>query len=452
MTENLLVDRIWDITAECQNAINAAQIFPCQVAAFNPSIVYINTVRDDDVFVVCCRCAGRNQEEDQLNHNPIGTIQDPRHPLPNGFQFPKGGIDTCVMFLAKYNNANDSWSITHLQIKDTNKRMLNSIRLCDTRLMKHNNVIIATANALTSETQPLVKKDLRGANTPVEFEQYFNHNKTLELRDRVRIFPMVRATFDAIMAGDEIVGLRVLTNTVMCPDLSLKMERNWMPWIRPNGSEVISYHLRGRHEVLMTTSKKPFESCVANVVPNSISTYFRENENIISVNGRPVVLYSLSTPALPFGEDMLAVGHVKFRHDQLYLLPKTMDVQNLQYFHNLLNGDIRNKHMFYTYAMFFYTFNPNTLAINRMSNVFIPLYTGEQSMHNIYFATNLTKNGDMWWLSYGVGDLKCRVARFTTQDIENALNNAGRQHSFTIFYSPQQMAIEGGKRGRRVAK
>ena len=108
------------------------------------------------------------------------------------------------------------------------------------------------------------------------------------------------------------------------------------------------------------------------------------------------VLFSLSTPAIPYDNLRMAVGHVKIMGDKVPKNTVAYDfVQN-----DLLKQPVDNT----SYLMFIYVFNPTTLDIIKVSPGFYP----PEMTHGVVFASGLTQHEEDYIISYGEGDAKMK--------------------------------------------
>lgn len=134
------------------------------------------------------------------------------------------------------------------------------------------------------------------------------------------------------------------------------------------------------------------------------------------------IYFSLSTPCIEYeihNETMfLSLGHVKINHKIDYgnsPFEKFLDSINYN------NNTKINKHGKYIYFMFFFVFDKN-YTLKYISNAFIP--SDEHNSHLPYllvFPTNITKYNEKYLISYGEGDIKCKLLFLSKKTIDSHL-------------------------------
>lgn len=190
---------------------------------------------------------------------------------------------------------------------------------------------------------------------------------------------------------------------VLCQNLSLNYEKNWSVWDY-HGLKV-SYHLIPRHTVFEFRNSPT--DCIARFEP-SLSNLFDQTELYYQRS----ILFSCSTPAIPFGGKYLAVGHLKLLPDKLpegFTLGKRRDQQF---------KDLPKHPLGVRYFMFFYTFDPRTLSILEVSNSFIP--PGATS--NVVFPAGLILNSEgQIIVSYGERDDKMKLLFISPEEVQGML-------------------------------
>lgn len=135
---------------------------------------------------------------------------------------------------------------------------------------------------------------------------------------------------------------------------------------------------------------------------------------------------SLGSSPIPYKENYIAMGHMKIHN--------TNEV--LHDFMQHVRQDKIYKHGRYIYFMFVYEFAAD-YTITRISNCFIP--TDSTHCHEPYllvFPMGLTygRNENEILISYGEGDVRCKLLSMTTGDMENILEE-NRFSSFRFrFY------------------
>jgi hypothetical protein len=131
------------------------------------------------------------------------------------------------------------------------------------------------------------------------------------------------------------------------------------------------------------------------------------------------VSFSLSTPAIRWGNEYLAVGHVKLYKESEIGQERT---QELRHYKPHPVGYMR-------YFMFFYTFSPRTQKIHRVSNGLIP----EESSTNVIFPTGLILNNmDEVVVSYGDGDDSMKCLLISPDQVNDLLIEDMQPEDFTF--------------------
>jgi hypothetical protein len=179
-------------------------------------------------------------------------------------------------------------------------------------------------------------------------------------------------------------------------------EKNWSLYTY-NNNLYISQWLYPHHQVLKVEDMNDLNQC--NMYTSKNSTIFHTIQKFYKKS----VLFSLSTPAIPYYGLRLAVGHVKIMGDRVPKNTVAYDfVQN-----DLYKQPAENT----SYMMFFYTFDPSTLDIVRISPGFYP----PDIKHGVVFASGLTQHNDDYIISYGEGDYKMKFLFVNSYAIDKLL-------------------------------
>ena len=187
----------------------------------------------------------------------------------------------------------------------------------------------------------------------------------------------------------------------LCTNLAVPSDKNWSTWVY-QGTMYVSYVLTPKHTVFYTLDGDT-DHCLAR--SSDRVTVFQRIQDSYNLG----LIFSLSTPALPFDDGYLGVGHVKVVTQWLdrpdshaYVFAKT-------------NSDLPIHPLGYWYLMFFYTFNPETLEITRISHAFLPPF----SKHGVVFASGLSRlDPDTYIISYGEGDAHMKLLTITKSELQ----------------------------------
>lgn len=142
--------------------------------------------------------------------------------------------------------------------------------------------------------------------------------------------------------------------------------------------------------------------------------------------------FSLGTPAIPYNErEYIAVGHSRFSinpgeglsaasTDNFVKFTKDIE-QSIE----VKTGQFLKPPRHY-YFMYFYTFDSETFAITRMSHSFQAGSTEEHGPYWLQFAAGIANvtgigDGSSFIVSYGEGDIRCKLMIISKPDIEKIL-------------------------------
>jgi len=164
----------------------------------------------------------------------------------------------------------------------------------------------------------------------------------------------------------------------VCINQTTSQEKNWSPFVY-KGKDYISYFTYPTfypHKIFTVTDYNT-EFCT------------KEIKNFSGkVPWGPGYRLGGGTPAIPFKGVYLAAGHVVISKGGKSKHP---------------SGNV--------YALFFYTFNPETGEILKMSSKPIVL------AQSITFPMGIIKQGNLIILSYGYNDIECRIKKFTIPEM-----------------------------------
>lgn len=343
---------------------------------FNPSIVHIK----NNYYLLSFHSFRRNEGHPELMHETIkADISDPYHLYYGGHGSKtwwnpgrEGEWGTGFMLLNISN-----YKVRSIDIVDFLDEYL------DTRLLKTSNTIIATTSNGEKANQ------LRGVDrSKYGLNKYIYPDDTMLTTSSIF---NITAMFDQ---GEFIFEMNKPQS--LCLNLQHE-EKNWSPYTY-NNQLYISNWLVSKHIVFIPHT---YEDC--SVIKSEHPTIF----NKIEIFYNHKVLFSLSTPAISYNNVKLAVGHVKIYGN--------VKLNTLAY--QFIQND-KPKHPFndYSYMMFLYTFDPETLEILSLSPAFYPPTT----QHAVVFPVGLTFNKD-YIISYGEADMKMKLLFISPEKLSNLL-------------------------------
>lgn len=233
-------------------------------------------------------------------------------------------------------------------------------------------------------------------------------------------------------------------NTLLCTNHSKFIDKNWSIW---------TYN----HKIFFTYSLAPYTVLEMEKEPNQCKKIIINRENIFTKLenlhktqtidiGKNQLHVRLTTPAMKFNEkEYIGVGHIVFNP---YL-------EELMY--NTLNSDLKiykflkdtykkgsetnmftSHPSFKMYFMFFYTFNPQTMELLRISDGFIPYDKSDKYHTLIVFPMGICEhhsNKDQLIVSYGQGDYQTNLLFIDTKKIESMLYDVDKKDAKNYDYS-----------------
>ncbi len=377
------------------------------VAVFNPSIAHIA----DNKFLVCFRASGNRYD----NPNYLDNVNNARHPWTTNWKknvevtfFTEVDFDTEILKIVSYN--------THPGILDAE----------DVRIYKYKKSYLLTYNQYSDKNKtPLLYNEKYESTNANAADNFCNKDKFDKLKSRcIEDFCGHMMLTQVVLSKtnsdpDEIdqqafeANLSIKNDKYACPSCSEKIEKNWSLWensIDDNTKGLrISYKIAGGHTILKPTTTSLFAKCISDNVQSDITSLLG---NIEEESGH-TIFFSLSTPAIPLDDKlMLAIGHCKIKYNEFLKMKNLSNV--LLKMQNDLKAHINLKvkteyypHQTYVYFMFAYTFNKDTGSVDKISNIF---YFDDNESYLLYFPSGLCRVGDLYYLTYGVGDIKAKVA------------------------------------------
>ena len=371
-------------------------------ANFNPSL--IKTTIGDNLYLMSCHSFRRFT--DPKLKGPLNDVNDPNHPWYGGpssqhwWKIEKNeGFHGTGFFLVQYDgnrfNIIDYLGLIYMVV--------------DARLFRLNSSqIFMTANAITPFFEIGLDRNKYGlAGGYVNCAQ-----DKCSLITRYVLQIKVREKKITLFSSEA---------RTLCNNLSRPTEKNWSAW-EFNNMLNFSYSLTPQHYTLdvsdptYVTGYWPIELTRSESgyttldTPIACDLNYSKSLNIfthIEMVHKGAVVFSLSTPALPFTNDLyIGVGHVKIIGDHLN---EAEDLPAVTFYHQN-SSMIRHPAHNTFYLMYFYTFNPSTLDIVKVSYSFLP----PNVEYGVVFPCGLTLfSSDTYLISYGEADMKMKILAIT---------------------------------------
>jgi hypothetical protein len=411
-----------DLTPKCQGVLRDLRC-NYHMSVFNPALLYIPQWNG---YLFSFRYIGRTQDKDhiKINKKAIKSPYDERHPWKS--QWKTCMLDGTTFGFISETTPEETTRVNIHQDGQQTSHLLQGVQ--DARLFLNGNNVIMICNMVVGSLDSLFTGDWRLFEDDPYFAKYHRQIQKFDqgCTPKAPCQIMVAHIFQLGNVGG---SLKLVKSHIMCPNLSMSKEKNWSIWSINNDNLYISYNISGSHQVFKAHENlnNSFEVCnIISVVPSPITKLLMEIEDYTGNN----VFISLSTPALPFvGGELLAVGHIKFKYEKIGQLasdnPRNILLRNLKAFDDSLGKGAKKRHYEFTYAMFFYTFEPLSFEIVRMSGFFVPVSADgyEHLEHNVFFPSNLTvDNHGFYYVSYGVSDIMCKLAIFGHDVINDMLS------------------------------
>ena len=220
---------------------------------------------------------------------------------------------------------------------------------------------------------------------------------------------------------------------ILCPDKSQNIEKNWMMYEYENNL-YFYYDLNNQK----TIKYGEHECELISLNPNRLD----------DIHKKSGIMFSGGTPAIPFNKDgrdlRIACGHAKANNNYI---KSHIDQTKISNFDNYF------QHFQLTYWMFFVTFDPKTAEVVHISDLFIPTSPDIHNSHMPYllvFPMSLIEINNEYIISYGEGDVKCKLMKIPINDAVsmlkplNNINSADDLVFSFISEAPIQNVIAGG--------
>ena len=134
------------------------------------------------------------------------------------------------------------------------------------------------------------------------------------------------------------------------------------------------------------------------------------------------ILFSLGSNTMPYRDNYLALGHLKLPFRSL--LKAGSYPENIRSFLESIDFNTVYAHGKYIYMMVIFEFD-TAGTIRRISNAFIPTTHCTHLPYLLCFPMGITygRNEDEILISYGEGDVRCKIWSLTTENMENLLSS-----------------------------
>lgn len=183
------------------------------------------------------------------------------------------------------------------------------------------------------------------------------------------------------------------------------IEKNWVLW-----DKYICYAINGTH-VIINQEGVQYRFPVPNI------------RKIIEKYGKKNIFFSLSCPPIKFNDhEILAVGHLKIKSFTKYQkkLPFNEFLKQIHLFD--LNANLKKYSRYtYSYFLYFYTFDPSTFEVKRISDALIPIQDHEP--YTLVFPLSLVNWKNEFIVTYGEGDVRCKELTLKYDEVDNLLRN-----------------------------
>lgn len=340
---------------------------------FNPSIIHI----EDNVFLVSFHTFRRNGG----TYYVTADINDKFHPWYGSYNSStwwnagsSGFRGTGLMIIKIV----DREIIIHSVLPDTNYGS-------DMRLLKTPSYIFATFNLQAHEYK----------NWGIDRELY----KLPKAKCTENCFAM--QYFKAQLYHNTYLDWYTLYKddnySLLCSNIQ-DQDKNWSSFMIDNKLYCSDY-LTPTHTVIDINNCSIITEPYVNIM-EEIELYY---------NGG--ILFSLSTPAIPYNNVMLGIGHLK-------IIPSFVKHNTVAY--DFIHNDSLPRHPLYDqmYMMFLYTFDSN-FKILSISPAFYP----PDTKHGVIFPAGLTYYNNEYIVSYGEGDVEMKLLFLNKNIIKNLLSN-----------------------------
>lgn len=367
---------------------------------FNPSIAHWRNDLYLCVYRRFIRYPKLYQKTTKYNYSEIPT-RDPNHPW-------LGGIGSETWWKSFYGQ--DNTGIVLLQI--------NGSKCSVVRNYKNNDIFyMDELEGKKRNVKPIIK----GVDARLLYindnKFVLSYNTFLSNRNDIQIKNNKKCTDFCGLISSQIIEINndyelvIYPASILCTNISNKVEKNWSFWKTQNNDLVFSYGLVPKHDIYKLAITQ-HNTIKCNGLYNSV-----ESASLLKAFGtfyKNKVFISVSTPAVVFENNMyIGVGHIKYKYKDIEKLKGT----NLYNFTELMKQEKKILHSEFIYLMFFYIFNQYNGNILMLSHMFLP-----KSKFALCFPSGLTKTvRGNFLISYGDGDTKCKYLILTKDYIKNLL-------------------------------
>ena len=197
-----------------------------------------------------------------------------------------------------------------------------------------------------------------------------------------------------------------LENEIVCPSISGRVEKNWM-----------MYDYNQNLYFLYDLNKEKIIKYNNNLC---ILKQGKDNElYTISKNNNNGIVFSGGTNSIIYNNDnelRIGLGHAKITYKYIE--------NNKDKFPKYLYEKKYNYHFNLVYTMFFFIFEAKTGKITKITNIFIPTSKNSDICHhpyNIVFPMSIIEKNNNYIISYGEGDIKCKIMIISIKDVNDMM-------------------------------
>ena len=212
---------------------------------------------------------------------------------------------------------------------------------------------------------------------------------------------------------------------LLCVNESKFIDKNWSIW--PNNDKIfITYSFVPY--IVMEMKNEPNHCTKIYTDSNKLFQQIEDSYKTKVMNeGTPQMFFRLTTPSIRLNDnEYIGIGHAVFNPYLEELMHNTLSSDKKIY---KFIRTVYKEPKFYThpsfkiYFMFFYTFDPNTFKLLRVSDCYIP-YDKSKEHTLIIFPMGITRHHadpNQFIVSYGQGDYMTNLLFISKEEIDNML-------------------------------
>lgn len=147
-----------------------------------------------------------------------------------------------------------------------------------------------------------------------------------------------------------------------------------------------------------------------------VQTEFTQAKKLVGYYGESNIFISVSTPPIKFGNNYLAVSHIKVKYKVI------KDTYPFKIFYDSIDFNKIQKHGKFIYFMMLFAYDEN-YNIVKVSNPFIPQLNMCHLPWLLSFAMSICRIGSGYAISYGEGDCRCKILLLSEEEINTLLRD-----------------------------